>query len=916
MTTKNTCGNPLFLQWMEEIRDAAREKGSRSAESYHKACRSLEVCPVTYQHPRDLVVLAHIGIKTISMLEKRWIEWRKENETDHVQDNDKSPFQPSAESQNTEKDKISICPAPINVEQLQPGCSQSAVKRKRATIPRLYTPLRGSGAYGILIALVLAIDQPDSCTQVFLTKSEIIRVAKLYCETSYEQSAPGSYSTAWSGMKTLVSKGCVYVTGNPHKYCLTEAGYNVGVTIRNLRPEFAHMTKHPFCQISLDKASNLVSEPYNPRSSPPLETDNESSNIQRNFSSTYASPSNPLSPSASVLETFDDVDVTSSDRFHFWYITSSGSRTPMMTFAHLRLDPDKFINLRRIEFKYSQRSHPFVAQLRLVDDFSTAKLRDQSKIPTLYAYMMEADAPPKCSMFGAENGLIEAEMIGCDSAGLLGIDSPNVVVSKPSTVATGKSSSSNLSDEEHILPLAKRRPPTDLPASDVTIQTNICTSDISLHSSKDGPPSQTSSSLRLNRYDNLFIEKPSVFPGPKISRAATATASIVQPRAASLSSLTHISSHSSNTPSRSFSSAAVLQPQSTISHGAPHLSSDDLLPTPLPDGSGDNIISPSNLEPTGIPPFSASDAIIFPTDSYDIILVVDTREVESKTSRDKITETLGQRGIRVETRALKLGDMCWVAQRKDVLGGEEDECILDYVVERKRLDDLVSSIKDGRYNEQCFRLQNACLTNVYYIVEDWQVNQRMEQNGLAIMTCKSQIQVHNRFFLKETHSLAETINFLAVMTNVIKTLHRGKPLQVIPTRFLSRLTYKPLQTYLKLKHPDEIFHTSFNAYQELNDKSASQTLKGRFARMMMAIKGMSAERVSSLLDQWDTPRELWESMKERNALPDNSTQDQSQGRARKRRSSKGFFFAERVQGEARRKIGDALSESLWTALMG
>ena len=121
------------------------------------------------------------------------------------------------------------------------------------------------------------------------------------------------------------------------------------------------------------------------------------------------------------------------------------------------------------------------------------------------------------------------------------------------------------------------------------------------------------------------------------------------------------------------------------------------LPTrsPFEDLSGEF----GNLPP--IPAFTPMDAIKFPVGSYDIVLILDTREVESKTSRDKFAEALEMKGVKVETRALKLGDMCWIARRRDGIGGEEDECVLDYVVERKRLDDLCSSIKDGRYNEQC-----------------------------------------------------------------------------------------------------------------------------------------------------------------------------------------------------------------------
>lgn len=99
-------------------------------------------------------------------------------------------------------------------------------KRKPAAKkpPKQYIPAKGSGGYGIIMALILAVDRPHQTTTVYLTKSEIIRSAKGYSDSSYEHSEKGTYFTAWNGMKTLVNKGLVYVTGNPHKYCLTEEG--------------------------------------------------------------------------------------------------------------------------------------------------------------------------------------------------------------------------------------------------------------------------------------------------------------------------------------------------------------------------------------------------------------------------------------------------------------------------------------------------------------------------------------------------------------------------------------------------------------------------------------------------------------------------------------------------------------------
>jgi crossover junction endonuclease MUS81 len=43
--------------------------------------------------------------------------------------------------------------------------------------------------------------------------------------------------------------------------------------------------------------------------------------------------------------------------------------------------------------------------------------------------------------------------------------------------------------------------------------------------------------------------------------------------------------------------------------------------------------------------------------------------------------------------------------------------VLDYVVERKKADDLISSIHDGRYKEQKYRLKNSSFNNIFYLLE-------------------------------------------------------------------------------------------------------------------------------------------------------------------------------------------------------
>jgi hypothetical protein len=99
--------------------------------------------------------------------------------------------------------------------------------------------------------------------------------------------------------------------------------------------------------------------------------------------------------------------------------------------------------------------------------------------------------------------------------------------------------------------------------------------------------------------------------------------------------------------------------------------------------------------------FKPTDAIIYEPGTYDIILVIDGREVKNKRDEDTLRKELSDKGIKIEVKALNLGDMLWIARsRLPTLRGEDRECVLDYVVERKRLDDLCISIRDGRYDEQ------------------------------------------------------------------------------------------------------------------------------------------------------------------------------------------------------------------------
>jgi ERCC4 domain len=86
--------------------------------------------------------------------------------------------------------------------------------------------------------------------------------------------------------------------------------------------------------------------------------------------------------------------------------------------------------------------------------------------------------------------------------------------------------------------------------------------------------------------------------------------------------------------------------------------------------------------------------------TFDVILILDNREVKSKKDREGLVRALQHKGIQVEQRPLAVGDVIWVARERSFNHERQFEIVLDGVLERKRLDDLVQSILGGRYDEQ------------------------------------------------------------------------------------------------------------------------------------------------------------------------------------------------------------------------
>ena len=245
--------------------------------------------------------------------------------------------------------------------------------------------------------------------------------------------------------------------------------------------------------------------------------------------------------------------------------------------------------------------------------------------------------------------------------------------------------------------------------------------------------------------------------------------------------------------------------------------------------------------------------------TFTVELLLDVREIRSISDRDYMQQELAKLGVKPTVCSLELGDALWVARCKQPgwlsrVGAEGDEVVLDWIVERKRLDDLIESIKDGRFHEQKFRLRRSGIQNVIYIVEEIAMDpthfRKFEE---AVESAMASMQVVNGYFLKRTQKMDDTIRYLADMTKMLKQLYENKTLHVIPTEVLTAKNYLPLMKHLRQTQPSLSHHISYPAFMSLASKSENMMLRDLFLKMLMCTKGLTGEKAIEIQKVWKTP---------------------------------------------------------------
>uniref|UniRef100_UPI0037E8CFA1 crossover junction endonuclease MUS81 n=1 Tax=Semicossyphus pulcher TaxID=241346 RepID=UPI0037E8CFA1 len=246
--------------------------------------------------------------------------------------------------------------------------------------------------------------------------------------------------------------------------------------------------------------------------------------------------------------------------------------------------------------------------------------------------------------------------------------------------------------------------------------------------------------------------------------------------------------------------------------------------------------------------------------SYEILLCVDFIETTggSHHRKQELVKELQRNGVNFDVRKLNVGDFLWVAREKlapvpgQLRAPSGRELVLDYVIERKRMDDLCGSIIDGRFREQKFRLKRCGLRRPVYLVEE--CGTAASHLSLPETTLQQAIvntQVVDGFFVKRVQDVRESAAYLTVMTRYLTKLYQNRTL-ICRSRELEGDGGSDEEE----RGTPSCSLISFAEFNHGAVKNKCQTVREVFARQLMQISGLSGDKAAAILEQYSTPHSL------------------------------------------------------------
>ena len=229
-------------------------------------------------------------------------------------------------------------------------------------------------------------------------------------------------------------------------------------------------------------------------------------------------------------------------------------------------------------------------------------------------------------------------------------------------------------------------------------------------------------------------------------------------------------------------------------------------------------------------------------------LVIDNRE-------PKELKNLIQHKIEnVEFKNLDIGDIIFLDNENNIV----------VIFERKSISDLISSIKDGRYSEQSFRLQEYPLHNhnIFYLIEGSLLNSRKHYNESIEKTVYSamfSLSYSKGFSLLHTSGVVETTDFII---NFFQKILKDKSIK--PFYKNMNLTNNLLQEETKeiVNSNDYISHIKTSKKAHITKENISEI-------MLSQIPNISINTAKCIISHYNNIENLIKNLRENNECLEN-----------------------------------------------
>ena len=658
---------------------------------------------------------------------------------------------------------------------------------------RAYNPKYKSAAWAILIALYRNSKEKDSSSS---TKSEIIAICETLTDTSMDKPSNGGNYTGWSSMKTLINKDFVKSTqSRPAKFSLTKKGRSKARLLHGADKETSGKT-FSFEETEDEMSASEEEEEQEVEQEPIKEKTKKKKKQSKDI---VSSQTNEMSQSSQTYEydgnisdsIFDD-DFISSSQQNYDDVSASQNSYSLSHHSVPKQNNKKPCGVL---------SDDDDDDLEIIEELPP-KAADMSE--QLATYLDENNQPVE-NYYGAktfvdlEKGFCYLVQVTVDDGVEKVFDSIFDIWEKNITQLDGQKTAHGFVLDTKC-PMKSKDLFKKIVDSHVK---NLKKSAVTSTSTSTVTLSQTDENLNaVEKQKKTRKTKPKTKRGakrkeiPEDEEEEMAPPSAVIPTTASSATL-------ENMPK--FSSPVVNFKEFIKTYNPP---------TPVTR-------APSNMPNTDIV----------------VSLIIDQRERTGRNDRKTFCETLVNRGIQASISTLGVGDMIWLAD------AGERSYVLDFIIERKEISDLASSIKDKRYKEQKYRLKQTGCNNIFYLIE----KEFKDQDVLPITTLESSLVkiASEGISVKHTVSLEASINFLVQMHREISQL----------------IAKNGLDPYLLLvpnpQDGGEKYNPTIGEYNSLFAKNRMKiTNKDILGRQLTRISGCTSQTAQSIIAYYPTHKDL------------------------------------------------------------